>query len=155
VLISNQSTLLTLVGPAKHFQGRSGGDFTMLLPRISDGEFLIRFAGQTGRVSDVPFARAVGKRFSIALTNELELVGLQPITIAIRADLFKEKRDNRTVVNHIKLDITAKIPHATYGQFIDATLAAKAKCLLDLDRLSKISINAQLEESDREGAKPA
>jgi hypothetical protein len=54
---------------------------------------------------------------------------------------------------HIKLDITARIPLASYGQFIDATLAAKARCLLDFDDGHKISINAHLEGGGRKTVK--
>ena len=84
----------------------------MLIPRISGSEFLIRFPGQTGQVSKVPFARAVGKRFLIALTDELERAGLQPVKIVIRADLLRESH-RRTRVPPIKLDVLAEIPHAT------------------------------------------
>ena len=47
--------------------------------------------------------------------------------------LFKRKVPRRTIAPHIKLDVLAEIPRATYGQFIDAILAAKAKCLVDFD----------------------
>jgi hypothetical protein len=127
----------------------------MLIPRISGSEFLIRFPGQTGQVSKVPFARAVGKRFLIALTDELELAGLHPIKIAICADLLREKCHRRTNATHIKLDVVAVIPHATYGQFIDAVVAAKAKCLFDFDGRRKISINARLEGGVMARVKPA
>jgi|HubBroStandDraft_6_1064221.scaffolds.fasta_scaffold569186_2 hypothetical protein len=117
----------------------------MLIPQISGSEFLISFPSQTGQVSKVRFARAVGKRFLIALTDELELAGLQPVKIAIRADLLREKYHRRTNATLIQLDVVAAIPNATYGQFIDAVLAAKAKCLLDFRGRSEISINARLE----------
>jgi hypothetical protein len=97
----------------------------MLIPQISGGEFLIRFPSQTAQGSKVPFARAVAKRFLIALTDELERAGLQPVKIVIRADLLRECH-RRTSAPHIKLDVLAEIPRATYGQFIDAILAAKA-----------------------------
>jgi hypothetical protein len=117
----------------------------MLIPQISGSEFLISFPSQTGQVSKVRFARAVGKRFLIALTDELELAGLQPVKIAIRADLLREKYHRRINATLIQLDVVATIPNATYGQFIDAVLAAKAKCLLDFRGRSEISINARLE----------
>jgi hypothetical protein len=117
----------------------------MLIPRISGGEFVIHFPDQTGQVSKISLARAVGKRFLIAVTDELELAGLQPTKIAIRADSLREKCDDRTNEIHIQLDVAAAIPQATYGQFIDAVLAAKAKCLLDFRGRSEISINARLE----------
>ena len=53
----------------------------MLIPRISGSEFLIRFPGQAGQLSKVPFARTVGKRFLIALADELELARLQPVQV--------------------------------------------------------------------------
>jgi hypothetical protein len=121
----------------------------MLIPRISGGEFVIHFPGQTRQVSKVSLARAVGKRFLIALTDELELASLQPAKIAIRADLLREKCDDRTNETRIRLDVVAAIPNATYGQFIDAVLAAKAKCLLDFRGRSEISINARLESGVR------
>jgi hypothetical protein len=117
----------------------------MLIPQISGSEFLISFPSQTGQVRKVRFARAVGKRFLIALTDELELAGLQPVKIAIRADLLREKYHRRINATLIQLDVVATIPNATYGQFIDAVLAAKAKCLLDFRGRSEISINARLE----------
>jgi hypothetical protein len=127
----------------------------MLIPQTSGSEFLIRFPSQTGQGSKVPFVRALGKRFLIALTDELELAGLQPVKIAVRADLLREKCHRRTNVPHIKLDVLAEIPDATYGQFIDAVLAAKAKCLVDFDGRRKISINARLEGGVMARAKQA
>ena len=43
----------------------------MLIPQISGSEFLIGLPGQRGQVNKVRFARAVGKRFLIALADEL------------------------------------------------------------------------------------
>jgi len=117
----------------------------MLLPRISNSEFLMQFVGQTDRPKDVAAARTFGKRFSIALSEELELIGLQASTISIRADLTKDKAKGRGPGTHIKLSLTAAVPEATYGQFIDATLAAKTRCLSNLGGGSKISINACLQ----------
>lgn len=117
----------------------------MLLPRISDSEFLMQFVGQTNRPENVAAARTFGKRFSVALSEELELIGLQASTISIRADLTKEKAKNRSPGTHIKLSLTAAVPQATYGQFIDATLAAKTRCLSALGGAGKISINAYLQ----------
>ena len=117
----------------------------MLLPRISDSEFLMQFVGQTNRTKELPAARIFGKLFSIALSEELELIGLEASTISIRADLTKEKAKSRSPGTHIKVSLTAAVPQATYGQFIDATLAAKTRCLSDLGSGSKISINACLQ----------
>jgi hypothetical protein len=117
----------------------------MLLPRIADSEFLMQFVGQADRPERVAAARSFEKRFSIALSEELELIGLQASTISIRADLTKEKPKSRSPGTHIKLSLTAAVPQATYGQFIDATLAAKTRCLSNLGGGSRISINAYLQ----------
>src|SRR5262249_34500654 len=117
----------------------------MLLPRISDSELLMQFIDRTNRPEEVAAARNFGKRFSIALSEELELIGLQASTISIRADLTKEKTKSRRPGTHIKLSLTAAVPQATYGQFIDATRAAKTRCLSNLGGGSKISIDAYLQ----------
>jgi hypothetical protein len=120
-------------------------DQAMILPRTIDREFLMRFGARMERGSDGPADQLLGKHFSIALTNELQLLGLNPTSIAIRAGAFNEKLKTGGTRTHIRVRVSATIPHATQGQFIDATLAAKTKCLTQVGPLNKISIDAHLE----------
>jgi hypothetical protein len=117
----------------------------MILPRTVDCEFLMRFGNPMERGTDGSEAQLLGNHFSIALADELHHLGLNPTSIAIRAGAFNEKLKTGGTRTHIRVGVSATIPHATQSQFIDATLAAKAKCLAQVHSLNKISIDARLE----------
>lgn len=120
----------------------------MIFPFVRHCQFLMQCEGPIERGGLGSAAQVLGKHFSIALSNELELIGLTPTQMAIRAGAYNEKFKGRNRT-HIKVRVSAKIPNATHRQFIDATLLAKTKCMTQMDSRSKISIEAHLEPLGR------
>jgi osmotically inducible protein OsmC len=90
--------------------------------------FRTRFAKGIGTNPDELIAASLGGCFSMALSNELELVGLRPEKIETAAVATLEELKGGWTLTRIQLDVHAKVPNATQNDFIDAALNAKTQC---------------------------
>lgn len=128
----------------------------MIKPSSIDCRFMMQFEDKPLHNIQNSTVRLLSKRFSIALAEELEQLGLYPKNIAVQARAISEKVSvAERFCGRIQFDVTAEVPDATQAQFIDATLAAKAKCQIVQGRAAKISLNAQLQNvgSPKESAR--
>jgi osmotically inducible protein OsmC len=86
-------------------------------------------------------AAALVSSFSLALSNELgtsaDVVG---------ATVNSENLLAGWTVTDINLNVDAKLPHVTQGQFIDAAVQAKTNCMVCRLLRVNISMNAKLDK---------
>jgi osmotically inducible protein OsmC len=91
-------------------------------------------------------AAALVSSFSLALSNELgtsaDVVG----EIATTATVNSENLLAGWTVTDINLNVDAKLPHVTQGQFIDAAVQAKTNCMVCRLLRVNISMNAKLDK---------
>ena len=66
--------------------------------------------------------------FSLALAEELALMGLHPERIETAAVATLEELRAGWTLTRIHLDVRAAVPNATQNHLIDAALVAKTKC---------------------------
>jgi organic hydroperoxide reductase OsmC/OhrA len=118
----------------------------MIKPTVPGYSFVIHFKNQAHLAGNDPMVRLAGKRFSIALAEELEARGLHPKHIAIGARAVRDKTSaSDGSCSRIEFEVSAAIPNATQSQFIDATLEAKAKCFPQRSSGPNIWIKAELQ----------
>ncbi|MEP6685700.1 MAG: OsmC family peroxiredoxin [Verrucomicrobiota bacterium] len=107
--------------------------------------FKTRFARGIGTNPDELIAASLGGCFSMALSKELGLSGLHPERIDTIATAFLEELAAGWTLTRIQLDVRAKVPNAGQAYFIDAVLAAKAKCPMARLLNTNISMKARLD----------
>jgi len=107
--------------------------------------FRTRFDEGIGTNPDELIAASLGGCFSMALSNELEHAGLHSERIETTATATLEELAAGWTLTRVQLDVRAKVPHATQSDFIDAALAAKAKCPMARLLNANISMNAHLD----------
>jgi len=107
--------------------------------------FRTRFLEGIGTNPDELIAASLGGCFSMALSHELELAGLHSERIETTATATLEELSAGWTLTRIQLDVHAKVPRATQGDFIDAALAAKTKCPMARLLNTNISMNAHLD----------
>ena len=107
--------------------------------------FRTRFAEGIGTNPDELIAASLGGCFSMALSHELELAGLQSERIETTATATLEELEAGWTLTRVQLDVQAKVPGANQSHFIDAALAAKTKCPIARLLNANISMNARLE----------
>ena len=90
-------------------------------------------------------AAAQAGSFSLALSNELRLAGSAPGNIVTTATVTLEHLAAGWTIMKIHLNVIARLPKVTQGEFIDATLHAKASCFVSRLLRANISMNAKLE----------
>jgi osmotically inducible protein OsmC len=114
---------------------------------LNDTPYSFRRRGEKeiGTNPDELIAAALGGCFSMALSNELGLMGLHPERIETTAIATLEELRPGWTLTRIHLDVRAKVPHATQNQFIDAALAAKTKCPVARLLKTNISMIAKLD----------
>ena len=108
--------------------------------------FRTRFDEGIGTNPDELIAASLGGCFSMALSNELELAGLQSERIETTATATVEQLAAGWTLTRIQLDVQAKVPGASQSDFIDAALAAKTKCPIARLLDANISMNARLDQ---------
>lgn len=106
-----------------------------------------RFKKPNGTTPAELIAAAHAGSFSMALANELKLAGFVPDQIAILATVTLELLAAGWTITNINLKVLAKVPKATQGDFIDATLRAKTGCPVSRLLRVNISMNAKLESN--------
>jgi osmotically inducible protein OsmC len=107
--------------------------------------FRTRFEEGIGTNPDELIAASLGGCFSMALSHELELAGLHSERIETTATATLEELAAGWTLTRVQLDVHAKVPRATQGDFIDAALAAKTKCPMARLLNANISMNARLD----------
>jgi osmotically inducible protein OsmC len=106
--------------------------------------FRTRFAEGIGTNPDELIAASLGGCFSMALSHELGLCGFHPQSIETTANATLEDLAAGWTLTHIQLDVQAIVPDASQARFMDAALAAKAKCPIARLLNTNISMTASL-----------
>src|SRR5437762_9321875 len=107
--------------------------------------FCTRFAEGIGTNPDELIAASLGGCFSMALSNELSLSGFHPERIETTATATLEDLAAGWTLTRIQLDVHANVPDVSKAHFIDAALAAKAKCPIARLLKTNISMTASLD----------
>ncbi|HTL18986.1 MAG TPA: OsmC family peroxiredoxin [Patescibacteria group bacterium] len=90
-------------------------------------------------------AAAHAGSFSLALSSELGLTTSALGTIATTATVTMEELAAGWTIINLHLNVIARLPRVTQGEFIDATVRAKTTCLISRLLRANISMNAKLE----------
>jgi osmotically inducible protein OsmC len=109
--------------------------------------FAARFETGSGTNPEELIAAAHAACFSMALSAELEKVGLSPGEIRTQAMLTLEKQESGYRVTGIRLDVRAKVPGADPAVFQAAAQTAKAGCPVSALLNVPITMTAELEEA--------
>lgn len=91
-------------------------------------------------------AAAHAASFSLALSEELRLVGAARGSIVIAATVTLEHLAFGWTIVNIHLNVSAQLSKVTQGEFIDATVRAKTSCVVSRLLRANISMNAKLEK---------
>jgi osmotically inducible protein OsmC len=103
------------------------------------------FAEGIGTNPDELIAASLGGCFSMALSNELGLSGFHPESIETTATATLEDLAAGWTLTRIQLDVHANVPDVSQAHFMDAALAAKAKCPIARLLNTNISMTASLD----------
>ena len=106
--------------------------------------FRTRFAEGRGTNPDELIAASLSGCFSMALSNELGLLGFHPQRIETRATATLEDLAAGWTLTRIDLDVRAKVPDVSQAHFMEAALAAKTKCPIARLLKTNISMTASL-----------
>src|ERR1700730_673169 len=104
-----------------------------------------RFAEGIGTNPDELIAASLGGCFSMALSNELGLSGFHPESIKTTATAALEDLAASWTLTRLQLDVHANVPDVSQAHFMDAALAAKAKCPIARLLNTNISMTASLD----------
>ena len=91
-------------------------------------------------------AAAHAGSFSLALSNELGLASRASGNIVTTATVTLELLAAGWTVMNSHLNVIARLPKMTQGEFIDATVRAKTRCLVSRLLRANISMTAKLEK---------
>jgi osmotically inducible protein OsmC len=91
-------------------------------------------------------AAAQASSFSLALSNELGLKALATGEIVTTAIVTLENLPAGWTIMDIHLNVVARLPKLTQGEFIDATIRAKTNCMVSRCLRTNLSMNAKLEK---------
>ena len=97
-----------------------------------------------GTNPDELIAASLSGCFTMALSSELGHCGFHPERIETIATATLEDSAAGWTVTHVQLDVHANVPDASQARFIDAALAAKAKCPIARLLNTTISMTASL-----------
>lgn len=107
--------------------------------------FVARFESGSGTNPEELIAAAHAACFSMALSAELEKVGLPPEEISTQATVTLEKADAGWRITGIRLDVRARVPGADPGVFQAAAQTAKANCPVSALLNAPIAMTAALD----------
>jgi osmotically inducible protein OsmC len=107
--------------------------------------FSTRFESGTGTNPEELIAAAHAGCFSMALSGQLEAVGLVAKSIKTSATVSIEKLDTGWTVTGVHLEVLAKIPGADKSKFEQAADNAKTGCPVSKLLNTKITMEARLE----------
>jgi lipoyl-dependent peroxiredoxin len=91
-------------------------------------------------------AAAHASSFSLALSKELGWKDFVVGEIVTTATVTLEHLAAGWMIVNIHLNVVARLPKVSQGNFIDATIRAKTNCLVSRVLRPKISMNAKLEK---------
>lgn len=113
--------------------------------------FSTRFESQHGTNPEELIGAAHVGCFSMALSGQLEKMGLHPETIQSNATVSLNRSGESWSVTDIHLDVSARVPGATEAQFTEAAQSAKANCPISRLLKARITLEARLmpEETGR------
>jgi lipoyl-dependent peroxiredoxin len=94
-------------------------------------------------------AGALGACYAMALSKELELVGLFPSRIDTAVTVTPEKLSGERIMTQIQMDVCAQVPGATQSKFISAALEAKGKSPIARLLNANISMTASLNVANK------
>jgi osmotically inducible protein OsmC len=103
-----------------------------------------RFEKKSGINPEELIAAALSGCFSMALTHELGRAGLSPERIDTTAIVNVEELSLGWTITRIQLEVQARVPGATQGEFIAAVLAAKGKSQIARLLNTNISLTGSL-----------
>jgi osmotically inducible protein OsmC len=92
-------------------------------------------------------AAAHASSFSLALSKELGLKDFAAGEIITTATVTLEYLATGWTITSIHVNVIARLPKVSQGNFIDATVRAKTNCLVSKALRSTISMNAKLENT--------
>jgi osmotically inducible protein OsmC len=102
------------------------------------------FVEGIGTNPDELIAASLSGCFTMALSSELGLRGFHPERIETAAAATLEDLAAGWTLTRIQLDVRANVPDASQARFMDAALAAKAKCPIARLLNTTISMTASL-----------
>jgi lipoyl-dependent peroxiredoxin len=91
-------------------------------------------------------AAAHAGSFSFALGHELGTRALRAGEILVSAAVTLEQLAAGWTIMNIHLNVVARLPRLSQGEFIDATVRAKTSCLVSRALRPTVSMNAKLEK---------
>ena len=103
-----------------------------------------RFGDEKGTNPEELIAAAHAGCYSMALSNELGIVGMTAKSIETNATLTIEKVEEGWTTMEIHLDVTAKIPGGNQAKFEEAANKAVKGCPVSRLLNAKITLNAKL-----------
>jgi osmotically inducible protein OsmC len=106
--------------------------------------FSTRFENGVGTNPEELIAAAHAGCFSMALSAQLDGVGLKADAIDTKAALTMEKTDAGFTITKIHLELRAKIPNADDAKFQKAAADAKAGCPVSRVLNAEITLDAKL-----------
>ena len=106
--------------------------------------FSTRFENGIGTNPEELIAAAHAGCFSMALSVQLEGVGLKADAIDTKAALTFEKTDAGFTITKIHLELRAKVPNADEAKFQKAAADAKAGCPVSRVLNAEITLDAKL-----------
>lgn len=124
---------------------------TLTAARFSSGH-LHRANADTNSAELIAAAHAGS--FSVSLAGELGKKALAAGDILVSAAVTVERLPAGWTITNIHLNVVARLPHLTQGEFIDATVRAKTSCLISRALRPTVSMNAKLEKTLRRSTGP-
>jgi osmotically inducible protein OsmC len=106
--------------------------------------FSTRFENGAGTNPEELIAAAHAGCFSMALSAQLDGIGLKADSIDTKAALTLEKTDAGFTITKIHLELRAKIPNADDAKFQKAAADAKAGCPVSRVLNAEITLDAKL-----------
>jgi len=106
--------------------------------------FSTRFEDGKGTNPEELIAAAHAGCFSMALSAQLDTVGLKAEAIDTKAALTLEKTDAGFTITKIHLELRAKVPNADDAKFQKAAADAKAGCPVSRVLNAEITLDAKL-----------
>jgi osmotically inducible protein OsmC len=101
-------------------------------------------AGQTGTNPEELIAAAHAGCFAMALSFKLEGAGFKPDELHAVATVSIEKEDSGWSIRSVELNLRARVPGISPGQFQELAEAARATCPVSRALNVPISLDAQL-----------
>jgi len=131
------------IGDLRQGEGKLSTDSGVLAEtQYSFGTYFLEGIGTN---PDELIAASLGGCFSMTLSNELGLRGFHPERIKTIATATLEQLTAGWTVTHMQIDVRANVPDASPACFMEAAIAAKAKCPIARLLNTNLSMTASLD----------